>query len=146
MVEEVHDNYPTCSIYYSYSPYRTNLYHGWLSVPVSNFHVYYLAIWLYVFSLVSPLLVPCLHKGTETSKDDKKWHQQRSVKKKNLLPTKKKYMLKLKLALLDNQDNWVHTLHCVYFVCFLPKQTLYFCHKLFGFQNLGGRWGQCGFD
>lgn len=43
----------------------------------------------------------------------------------------------MKLALLDNQDIWVHKLHGIYFVCFLPKENLYFYCKLFGIQNLG---------
>lgn len=96
--------FPPGPVYHDYSPYRTNLRHGWLSVPVSNFHVYYLALWLYVFSLVSPLLVPRLHEGTKTAKNGKKWHQQRSVKQILVSKTKKVYMSKGKVALLDNQD------------------------------------------
>lgn len=114
-----------------------------------QYPIFMFIIWLYG----SMFLVLFLHfwyhaytKGQRPPKMTRNGISKDQWKKKNLLPTKKKYMLKLKLALLDNQDNWVHTLHCVYFVCFLPKPTLYFCHKLFGFQNLGGRWGQCGFD
>lgn len=96
--------FPPGPVHYDYSPYRTNLHHGWLSVPVSNFHVYYLALWLHVFSLVSPLLVPRLHEGTKTAKNGEKWHQQRSVKQILVSKTKEVYMSMGKLALLDNQD------------------------------------------
>ena len=87
--------FPPGPVYYCYRPYRTNLHHGWLSVPVSNFHVYYLAIWLYVFSLVSPLLVPCLHEGPKTTKDGKKWDQQRSVKQTLVSQPKKSVYVKV---------------------------------------------------
>lgn len=75
-------------------PYRPDLLHGGLQLPVPSFPIYHYELWMHLPATLSPLLVPCLYQGSEVAQNYKKWKLQDQASLKYL------YSLDLQLRLI----------------------------------------------
>lgn len=128
MVEKASDLFaarPVCSCH---CPHRTDLLHGRLQLPVPSFPVHHHELWMHLPATLSPLLVPCLHQGSEVAQNYRKRELQKQA------PLNHKHSLDLQWRLLSCLP-WQsrHTCLCSAFCIFFKTKSLYFYHKLFGF-------------
>lgn len=83
---------PVCSCHY---PHRPDLLHGGLQLPVPSFSVYHHELRMHLPAALSPLLVPCLHQGSEVAQNSRKWKLQKQA------PLKYRHNLNLQWRLIS---------------------------------------------
>lgn len=128
MVEKTFDIFAACPVCSCHYPHRPDLLHGGLQLPVPSFSVYHHELRMHLPAALSPLLVPCLHQGSEVAQNSRKWKLQKQA------PLKYRHNLNLQWRLISCLP-WQsrHTCLCSAFCIFFKTKSLYFYDKLFGF-------------
>lgn len=114
MVEKTFDIFAACAVCSCHCPYRPDLLHGGLQLPVPSFPIYHYELWMHLPATLSPLLVPCLYQGSEVAQNYKKWKLQDQASLKYL------YSLDLQLRLIcclpwQSRDTCLCSSFCIFF-------------------------------
>lgn len=132
MVEKTFDILAACPVCSCHYPHRPDLLHGGLQLSVPSFPVHHHELRVHLPAALSPLLVPCLHQGSEVAQNYRKRELQKQAPLKHTRGLDLQWRLGY-LAFLDNQD----TLACaVHFVYFSKPRACIFMISYLGFWSL----------